>query len=169
MFLLELYLQNRKAKVEAWRKRGEEWLVDHPNYYSFEDYERKYPKPVFPWKTFFGALPIVLVAITVITTVVVHIATAPPPKVDPNNPHGCEQVVKKGDRVAVTYGDFVGSEGVVIQQGNGLPDDCGANIKLTKSTNTRDECAKVHNDCRRERNVGEELYVDSSGNFTKTN
>jgi len=168
IFVFESLLENRKAKVDAWREQGQRWVkarnaTSSYAHYSFEDYERRNPAPLSVKKVASFVLPGIAVG-AVVAFAIWGIASVPPKKVDPNNPHDCSVVVKKDDKVAVTYGPFVGSEGTVINQEDG----CGVNIKLTKSTNTREDCVKKgYQDCRSEKNIGDELNVDTSQNITK--
>jgi hypothetical protein len=169
MFLIELYLKKRKAKLRAWERAGKEWVEERNkassyNAYSFEDYAKRYPAPVFPWKKVLSIVFTSLACIAIVTFVVWRIASIPPKKIDPNNPNDCSTVVKKGDKVGVTGGDFEGSKGVVIEQRK----DCSVNLTLTESTWTYDQCHKKSSGyCSESKEKDEILTVDHSQDIVK--
>lgn len=169
MFVFELYIKSRQAKERAWRKRGEEWVKEknstsNYSYYSFDDYERKFPCPVIRW----GKVAAVVLPILGITAVValgiLAIVTAPPKKVDPNNPNDCATVVKKDDKVAIVGGDFEGSKGTVISQDK----ECVVNLTLTESLWGMEKCKKVNRTyCKEARENGQILKVENSEDILK--
>lgn len=170
MFVLEQFIKRQTSKRRAWEKRADKWVdkmtEEHGYGYTRGHYSRRIEPREFKTLGEIGMLILpYLIGSVLVGFFAWVIFFMPQPEPDPNNPHNCSVLVKKDDKVAVTYGPFVGSEGTVVEQdGNG----CGVKMKLSKSTNTRDACVeKKRTDCREERNVGEELYVDSSKNITK--
>lgn len=165
IFVLEEFIRNRREKREAWLTRGHKWVSEKNeairySMYSFDDYERNFPDPNRPEKILGLTLVISLVAFMVGWGIFILVSQP----VDSNNPNNCTLLVKKDDNVAVTFGSFVGSKGVVISQDK----KCAIEMKLTESTNTRDECIKKGSkDCREERNTGETLTIGSSQHIIK--
>lgn len=169
IFVLELLLKKRQKKVRDWEKTGKEWVKNHNGsasyaIYSFNDYEQRFPKPLDIKKTIAIVLPM-LVAAAILVSFIAYIVTRPPKPVDPNNPHDCSVAVKKGDKVAVSGGDFDGSEGTVVEQ----RDDCDTNIRLTKSTYSFDICRKSHSEgvCANTKENGTILKVGQSDQLIK--
>jgi hypothetical protein len=169
MFLLELYLKGRQAKLRAWRKRGEEWVSKRNSgagysVYHFEDYERAFPSPVFPFKKVATFVLPGIGAVAVLSLIVWGIITAPPKKVDPNNPNDCTTVVKKGDKIGIIAGDFNGSKGTVIDQRK----DCSVNLTLDMSTYTLDMCKKIGKGyCDSAKENGAILSIGKSSDIVK--
>lgn len=170
IFLIEQLIKNVKAKERAWERKGKKWVEERNSYnkyirYSLKDYAKENPSPSQKIRQVFSTLVSLLIGLAIACLITWGIVSASSVKPDPNNPNNCSLLVKKDDKVAVTYGPFVGSEGTVIEQDK---KGCGVKIRLTKSTNTRNECVeKKYKDCRAEKNVGEELYIDTSRNITK--
>jgi len=169
MFLLELYLKNREAKIKRWHDYGIQWLKEKNgtssySYYDMGDYEKKFPYPAIRWKKVASVVLPILGALTITSLLVVYIATRPPKPIDPNNPNDCSTVVKKGDKVAVSGGNFDGSEGDIIEQKK----DCSVNLRLTKSTFSTKRCKDLdYNDCGGAKDDGTILNVDRSSNIIK--
>lgn len=163
IFVLESYLKNRRAKVEAWEKSRAEWANSGSYRYS-RDYESVVPYPIIRWGRIASMSIPFLIGGIVITTLGIAIATAPPKKVDPNNPHDCSVVVHKGDKVGVTGTKFEGSNGVVIDQRS----DCSVNLTLTHSTWGVGRCKQVDGDyCDKPKEDGEILTVENSKDIVK--
>lgn len=169
MFLLELYLKSRQAKLRAWRRRGEEWVREKNNasnysHYDFDDYAKKFPCPVIQWgKVLAVVLPILGIG-TVAALGILAIVTAPPKKVDPNNPNDCTTVVKKDDKVGVTGTDFKGSKGTVLVQ----REDCSVIMNLEESTYTMEICERIDkNYCTNAQAKGTILRVEKSSDVVK--
>jgi hypothetical protein len=140
IFVLESFRKNREAKVAAWEKARDEW-VSASSYRSRSDYGIRNPRPGIPWEIVarLGAIAAMgAVIIALLTTIIRNAPTGMEVDKSPSNPKGCHVVVNKGDKVAVQGGDLDGSEGTVIQQ----TDNCSVDLRLTKSTYTRDYCLK---------------------------
>lgn len=170
MFVLTHYFKSRQGRVKAWEDAGKAEVRRHQandnyNYYSFRDWELDNPKPVFDWGKFFAyALPVFVgvgVTIAVVFALTNHnpVAKTHHPN---NNPSGCSVVVKKGQKIGVSYGDFQGSTGTVLRQ-NG---DCSVDIILTDSSNTFDKCKKSDNSsyCSGTKENGATLHIVGSNN-----
>ena len=172
MFLFEQYLKKRRRKIQAWKREGEEWVNEKNSksgysMYSLADYARANPSPYGETKDILTVVWCVFVGIVVstgLTFVFWNLFTAPPKKVDPNNPNGCDVLVKKGDLVAVTAGPFEGSEGTIINQLK----NCSVNLRLTKSTMSDKRCEELdYSDCGFAKDNGTILNVDTEKNIIK--
>lgn len=169
MFIIQRYLQRREELIHDWETAGRAWVKekndDEYRYhrYSLSDYASNHPYPVVRLRPILATVFPILIVITVVSSVVLYTVTRPPKPVDPNNPNDCSNLVKKGDNVIVTEGDFRDSTGTILEQKK----DCSVNITLTKSTYTHKEAQDQGYQGRDAREVGETLNVDRQENFTK--
>jgi len=167
VFLVELYLKKRRAKIVAWEKARDQWIADDEyGYRDSRDWERIHPYPVKRWGKIIGNI-VPFVVVVIIPVLAVFMITQPDSKHDNKKAsvtQQCENRVKKGDSVGINYGDFKGSKGTIIRQTK----DCAVDITLTDSTNTFDQCKKAdRGNCFDTLENSKMLHVDSQDNIVK--
>lgn len=162
IFIFELYLRNRRAKVKAWEKSRRDW-VNSGDYRYTSDYERSHPYPVFKWKPFLinVTLPVV-VGLIFAGCMVLAFKGADDSGTTKSTSKNCTTTVKKDEAVGVSYGSFQGSKGTVVRQNS----NCSVDINLTDSTDSFDTCRKSNSDssCEGTQENGSILHIDSSDN-----
>lgn len=164
IFVVELYLKSRRAKVVAWEKACAEWIAaDTYGYRDKRAWVRQHPYPVFQYSRVLRVLvPLVCVLLVfgTIASAIVHNNSN-----QPNKPKQATAKVEKkgdikvGDKVQVVYGTFKDSVGEAIKVGEG-----DAIIKLTNSTYTK-AMADVNNNSSLGQDNGTLLKISSLDNL----
>jgi len=141
LFILEPVLEKRRAKIDEWNAKADAWVEEMNGRYGDSYNRNKYAsrfggRPYVSFKTICAVVLPILGGLAVSSLTVLAIVTEPPKKIDPNNPHSCTTVVKKGDKIGIVSDSFDGSKATVLDQ----KDDCSVDLTLDHSAYTPDNC-----------------------------
>jgi transcription antitermination factor NusG len=146
IYVLESYLNSRRAKIEEWKEAGQKWMSEkngvdgyYGSCYNMRDYENKHPYPVVRWENILPFLIVPLLLGLISFALWFFIWGDTPPKAQTKTTAKAQQSqtqkktgFKMGDTVQVVYGDYKDSVGVIVKlRAN------SAIIKLTNSTYTK--------------------------------